>query len=361
MTARSRLGVGMGVALLALTTLCPISHADEAQATGQKVTIGVSVGTLSEVQRDRSGYMADGVLVTAVDRGGAAAQAGIVRGDILVVVGSVTMRSVADLDKAESKLTPGEEVSVVVARNGGRMIKVMSVVPAAQVESGDAEPTADLDDHAKPPVPWEHPESAPPVASQVAPKPVTPAPAAEAAPAEPADQKPATAPPASERESAPAAAPEATSLATLGIECQDLDADLAAALGVGASTGAVVLRVRPESPAAAAGIKAGDVITRLGDEPVRGVEQLGETLGRLGRSAAWRVQRQGEEREVSLAPPPPPPVDEAPQVDASGPSPEDRTAVIAELRTEVESLRSEVNRLRRQLARMRDRESSNER
>jgi membrane-associated protease RseP (regulator of RpoE activity) len=356
MAARSRLGVEMGVALLAMTTLCPISHADEAQATGQKVTIGVRVATLSEVQRDRSGYTADGVLVTGVDPEGAAARAGIVRGDILVVVGSVTLRSTADLDKAESKLTPGEEASVVVARNGGRMIKVMSLVPVPQVESGDATPTTDLDEHAKPPVPWEHPDAVPPAASQVAPKSVT-APAAEAAPAEPTEQKPTTPMPAPERESAATAAPEATSLATLGLECQDLDADLAAALGVSASTGAVVLRVKPESPAAAGGIKAGDVITRLGDEPVRGVENLGATLSRLGRSAAWRVQRQGEEREVSLAPPPPP-VAAAPQVDASGSSPEDRTAIIAELRTEVESLRSEVNRLRRQLARMRDRESS---
>ena len=51
---------------------------------------------------------------------------------------------------------------------------------------------------------------------------------------------------------------------TLGLEAQDVDARIAQALGLGETRGAVVTRVFPNSAAAAAGLKTGDVIVAAG-------------------------------------------------------------------------------------------------
>jgi len=123
------LGVGMGVVLIALTALCPISYADEADATGQGAWLGVSAQRLSDEWRERADYWADGVMIVRVAPGSPAEQVGIGPGDVLVSVGSRSLRDPYDLAKAESRMEPGHAVSLVVARHGGRMIKIFNVEP----------------------------------------------------------------------------------------------------------------------------------------------------------------------------------------------------------------------------------------
>jgi serine protease Do len=57
--------------------------------------------------------------------------------------------------------------------------------------------------------------------------------------------------------------------AYLGAGVKDLEAGVAARLGVKPDAGALVARVHPNSPAAKVGLVAGDVITSLADQPVR--------------------------------------------------------------------------------------------
>lgn len=67
--------------------------------------------------------------------------------------------------------------------------------------------------------------------------------------------------------------------ARLGVTLQDLSAPLASSFGLGAPDGALVSSVMPESAAAKAGLKAGDVITAIDGEPVR---VAGDVSSRVG-------------------------------------------------------------------------------
>jgi len=54
----------------------------------------------------------------------------------------------------------------------------------------------------------------------------------------------------------------------LGIQVQDVDANLAGAFGLPSAAGALVTAVEPGSPAAASNLKTGDVIVQLADQPI---------------------------------------------------------------------------------------------
>jgi serine protease DegQ len=76
---------------------------------------------------------------------------------------------------------------------------------------------------------------------------------------------------------------------TLGLSTQDLDQELATALGVEPGKGAVVTRVAAGSPAAAAGIKPGDVISAIDGKPVRSRADLANLEGLLPVGSTVRV------------------------------------------------------------------------
>ena len=75
----------------------------------------------------------------------------------------------------------------------------------------------------------------------------------------------------------------------LGITMQD---------SVGGTEGAVIVDVQPDSPAAAAGLHKGDVVTALNGRPVRGAAELRARLGvvPVGETVELRVQEKGETR-----------------------------------------------------------------
>nr|WP_302474549.1 Do family serine endopeptidase [Roseococcus sp. MDT2-1-1] len=93
----------------------------------------------------------------------------------------------------------------------------------------------------------------------------------------------------------------------LGVSLQPLDRELAQALGV-EEGGALLAAVEPGSPADRAGLKAGDVVTRAGDRPVRSPRDLSGAVAaaRPGADLALTINRDGQRREqpVSLGTPP---------------------------------------------------------
>lgn len=86
----------------------------------------------------------------------------------------------------------------------------------------------------------------------------------------------------------------------LGVELQDLSPKLAQAFGLQLSGGAVVVRVQPGSPAAAAGLRAGDVVTALNGRPIRNASALRNAIGilRVGTAVTLDTVRNGRRRSV---------------------------------------------------------------
>jgi serine protease Do len=89
----------------------------------------------------------------------------------------------------------------------------------------------------------------------------------------------------------------------LGMDLQDLDSGLAAALELPAGAhGAVVSRVRANSPAERAGVRRGDVITQVDGEPLESARGFFERLERTtaGQQLALTTVRNRETRKLAV-------------------------------------------------------------
>jgi Do/DeqQ family serine protease len=81
----------------------------------------------------------------------------------------------------------------------------------------------------------------------------------------------------------------------LGVQLQDLDPDLAEAFDLNEQGGTVVVDVVEGSPAAKAGLKAGDVVVAVNGRPVRNASDLRNRVGllRIGDKVTLEVLRKG--------------------------------------------------------------------
>ncbi|MGH7004542.1 MAG: Do family serine endopeptidase, partial [Alphaproteobacteria bacterium] len=86
----------------------------------------------------------------------------------------------------------------------------------------------------------------------------------------------------------------------LGVRIQSVTDDLAKALGLKKAEGALVAQIEDGSPAAAAGLKAGDVILSVEDKSVANSRELARLVANLqdGQSAKLVIWRNGKEMTV---------------------------------------------------------------
>ncbi|MDE0389722.1 MAG: Do family serine endopeptidase [Rhodospirillales bacterium] len=89
----------------------------------------------------------------------------------------------------------------------------------------------------------------------------------------------------------------------LGVHIQPVTEDIAASLGLEGTEGAIVARVQPESPAEAAGLVQGDVITAVDQAPIEDTRALSQTISAIdaGTSATLTVWRDGQFIELTAA------------------------------------------------------------
>ena len=88
----------------------------------------------------------------------------------------------------------------------------------------------------------------------------------------------------------------------IGVAIQDLTPDLAQAMNTTHTTGAVIARVDPGSPAERAGLRSGDLVVAVNGIAVRGGTQLRNMIGlaRVGDDVELTVDRRGAERKVGV-------------------------------------------------------------
>ena len=88
----------------------------------------------------------------------------------------------------------------------------------------------------------------------------------------------------------------------IGVEIQPVTADIADDLGLKKSSGALVAQTQRNSPAAAAGIKSGDVITAVDGETVANPHELARRIAALGpkKTATLSLIRNGAPMTVDV-------------------------------------------------------------
>ncbi|MBR4424202.1 MAG: Do family serine endopeptidase, partial [Mailhella sp.] len=88
----------------------------------------------------------------------------------------------------------------------------------------------------------------------------------------------------------------------LGVSIQDVSEDMAKALGIKETRGAIIGKVMPGEPADRAGLQAGDVITSIDGEPVGSASEATRKIAALRPGAEARVQiiRNGEEKTLRV-------------------------------------------------------------
>ncbi|HLI18913.1 MAG TPA: Do family serine endopeptidase [Rhodanobacteraceae bacterium] len=84
---------------------------------------------------------------------------------------------------------------------------------------------------------------------------------------------------------------------SLGVDAQDLNPRVAAALGIRATSGALITNVLPDSPAAKAGLKPGDLVTSVNGKPVTDAQDLrnAQGLAPVGSTLKLGVDRGGRQ------------------------------------------------------------------
>ncbi|MEM7468309.1 MAG: PDZ domain-containing protein, partial [Pseudomonadota bacterium] len=97
---------------------------DPAVASNSK--LGISIRDLSKSEREEFGLPAHGVLVENVTAG-AAADAGITEGDVILQVDSKKVSTAKELADAVKKLAPGQRVPVLVHRQGSPLFMAIKI------------------------------------------------------------------------------------------------------------------------------------------------------------------------------------------------------------------------------------------
>ncbi len=90
--------------------------------------------------------------------------------------------------------------------------------------------------------------------------------------------------------------------AWLGVQIQPVTADIAGSLGMKTAEGALVDQPQSDSPAAKAGITAGDVITAVNSKAIKGSRELAQTIGMMmpGTTVKLTLLHKGETKTMDL-------------------------------------------------------------
>lgn len=226
--------------------------------------LGVELQPLTDALREGLNYNGDGVLVSRVQDDSPADKAGIKKGDIIVSLNSRTMKSPDQLTATIRDMKVGQNVSVAVWRKGARQS-----LDAKLVERQDQMGRSDSDDDDLGDLPRRM-----------------------------------------QRDMAPMMRWHddgnhmymfrSMGRGRLGVRVESLNSDLGPYFSKSDGKGAVIVEVLKDTPAERAGLKAGDVITKIGDHDINGSDDVVEALDDTPKGPiSITVMRRGQTRKLS--------------------------------------------------------------
>lgn len=93
----------------------------------QRAFLGIQIQNMDSKLAEQLGIKeTDGVYISNVMEGGSAAEAGIVKGDIITKIGEISVNNVAELQEQIGRYRPGDEINITIKRDGKE--KVIRVV-----------------------------------------------------------------------------------------------------------------------------------------------------------------------------------------------------------------------------------------
>ena len=188
-----------------------------------------------------------GVVVREVAPGSPAAKAGLKSGDRIIKVGGQDPKDVEGFMKAVAAYKPGERVKLMINRDGKE--KSINAALGKRPEATAARPEEGR-------------------------QPQGPSPRIAQGPA------------------------------YLGVTIQPLTPELRQQLKVEAKEGTVIVDVSPNSPAAKAGLKHGDVVTAVGDHAIKNPDDLSQAVQNAGagKQITLAVSRGGQKLKIKATP-----------------------------------------------------------
>jgi serine protease Do len=259
-----------GAALLAAGVALAAGPANEKEEKDvQIVQFSGRGATLGVVLEDVEGG-ARGAAVKDVKGESPAAKAGIKAGDVIVRFDGETVRSVAQLRRLVRETPAGRPIAVEVTRGGATQKLTATLEKSRDLDAGDMWP------HVTPPVPPEPPEAPEPPAFNWHGR------GPDAFHFELGDRGPRK----------------------LGIRYQEISGQLAKYFHLADENGILVVSVDDDGPAGKAGMKAGDVILKIGGKAVHEGDDVRSVVRDLeaGKETTVSIQRDGKPMDLKLTP-----------------------------------------------------------
>jgi serine protease Do len=254
--------VSLRTAALAISMACVAAGSAYAQSTGSdregRAWLGVYTQELDSDLRELLELPeGDGALITRVVPDSPAERAGLARRDLVVRFGTRDIQDPSDLTEAVRAAKVGETVPIVVVRDKAR--RTLNARLAERPE-GDDEVRVVVPELEGDSFTWHtpHPDVERMVVSRWNPR------------------------------------------GRLGVRVEELNPELATALGMRDGKGVLVLEVMKDTPAQKAGFKAGDVIVAVGNRNVATSDELVKGLSDITGAVKVTVVRKGQ--RVALEP-----------------------------------------------------------
>lgn len=287
MRKRRIVWVACRAALLSLAMAGAVAGRAAAQSSATP-WLGVTTQEISDDLRDGLDYQGSGVIVNRVVSDSPAQRAGIRKGDVIVSFNSRTIDSPSELSDVVRSARVGQSVSLVIVRDGARR--------NLSARLGEWPEDMEYD--------WETPVPSAPEAPR--------APRAPRAPKAPKTPRAYTFNWNGDEVEGMRGLEGLKGLeglddlgnftmlgrGRLGVHVQDLNDGLGEALGVPDGNGVLVVDVIDDTPAKRAGLRAGDVITRVGDASVDDTNELRRALRERDGNVTITVIRKGVRRTV---------------------------------------------------------------